>query len=65
MPSLSYEQGGGIVSRLKHNKKYRLLISCESEDADALSYASDRGRIYLRPWFGTEEGDDLFALKDH
>lgn len=41
MPGLSYEQGAGIVSRLKHNRKYALLVTCESEDADALSYAND------------------------
>jgi LmbE family N-acetylglucosaminyl deacetylase len=38
------------------------------EEIDALSKQADDlwgGRIYLRPWFGTEEGDDLFALKDH
>jgi hypothetical protein len=23
------------------------------------------GRIYLRPWFGAESGDDIFTLKDH
>lgn len=39
MPGLSYEQGAGIVSRLKKNRKYALLVTCESEDSDAVSYA--------------------------
>jgi len=41
MPGLSYEQGAGIVSRLKKNRKYSLFVTCEGEDSDALSYAND------------------------
>lgn len=41
MPGLSYEQGAGIVSRLKHNKQYALLVTCDGEDSDAVSYAAD------------------------
>lgn len=41
MPGFSYEQGAAIVRRLKNNRKYALLVTCENEDSDALSYAND------------------------
>jgi hypothetical protein len=41
MPGLSYEQGDGIVSRLKHNKQYALLVTCDSADSNAVSYAAE------------------------